>query len=204
VARLWWVMFIGAVFILLLVMGLLLRAFLISGRRPASARNWLLGGGVLFPVVSLTALLAYALATGERLLAHPVTPEPVRIGVLGRQWQWEVSHPLGNGTTVRTIGTLHIPAGTPVDIRVESADVIHGFWIPRLGGKIDAVPGHVNVIRLTADAPGTYRGVCAEFCGNGHAGMAMTVVAHPPADYDAVLTRLAADAQATPSREIAP
>lgn len=204
VARLWWVMFLGAAAILLLVMALLLRAFVTSARTRASARLWLLGGGVLFPVTTLGALLAYALMSGERLLAHPGRPEVTRVDVLARQWRWEASYPLKDGTSARSVGTLHIPAGTPVDIHVASADVIHGFWIPRLGGKIDAVPGHVNVIRLTADAPGTYRGVCAEFCGNGHAGMDMAVVAHPPGEYAAALARLATGPHIAPHTEAAP
>jgi cytochrome c oxidase subunit II len=209
VAQLWWVMLFGATAILLVVMVLLLRAFMPFSRSPASPRRWLLGGGIVFPVVTLTALLSYALATGERLLARQGVPEVVRVEVLARQWQWEISHPLKDGATARTIGTLHIPAGMPIDIHVASADVIHSFWIPRLGGKIDAVPGHVNVIRLTADTPGSYRGICAEFCGSGHAGMEMAVVAHAPEDYAAMLAQIAADSQtsdprADPQTEAAP
>jgi len=90
---------------------------------------------------------------------------------------------------------LHIPAGQPVDVLVTSSDVIHSFWSPRLAGKIDAVPGHENVVRLTADRPGTYRGVCAEFCGVGHTDMHFSVVAHPPEEYaQALAEALAAEA----------
>ena len=59
---------------------------------------------------------------------------------------------------------------------VTSRDVIHAFWIPRLAGKIDVIPGHVNVLRIQADAPGRYEGLCTEFCGLGHAGMRFDVV----------------------------
>ena len=75
-----------------------------------------------------------------------------------------------------------------------SEDVIHAFWIPRLGGKIDAVPGHVTHIRLRADAPGVYGGICAEFCGTDHAAMFFRVEAHPPERYAEVLARLAREA----------
>ncbi|MCK7493505.1 MAG: hypothetical protein MZW92_20765 [Comamonadaceae bacterium] len=85
------------------------------------------------------------------------------------------------------VDELRMPAGRAVDIHTESRDVIHSFWVPRLGGKLDAIPGHVRVVRLQADAPGVDRGVCAEFCGVGHADMAMTVVAMEPAAFDAWL-----------------
>ena len=82
-----------------------------------------------------------------------------------------------------------LPAGTPVDIVVTSRDVIHAFWIPRLAGKIDVIPGRVNVLRIQADAPGRYEGRCAEFCGVGHAGMQFEVVVHPAADFAAALAQ---------------
>ncbi|UXN74056.1 hypothetical protein N8D56_01640 [Devosia sp. A8/3-2] len=66
---------------------------------------------------------------------------------------------------------------------VTAADVIHSFWVPRLGGKIDAIPGRRNVIRLEADEPGIYWGICAEYCGPGHDTMMFRVEAHPLADY---------------------
>ena len=72
---------------------------------------------------------------------------------------------------------------------VTSRDVIHSFWIPRLAGKIDAIPGHANVLRIQADAPGRFEGLCAEFCGVGHPGMRFQVVAHPAADFPAALAQ---------------
>jgi len=73
---------------------------------------------------------------------------------------------------------LDIPAGRTVEIMVTGTDVIHSFWVPRLGGKIDAIPGTTNRILIRADVPGRYGGVCAEFCGTGHAGMDFSVIAH--------------------------
>jgi cytochrome c oxidase subunit 2 len=78
---------------------------------------------------------------------------------------------------------VHIPAGEPVDFHITSRDVIHSFWIPRLGGKMDAIPGRINILRLQADAPGIYRGVCAEFCGVGHALMPFEVHAHDASEF---------------------
>ena len=80
---------------------------------------------------------------------------------------------------------MHVPVGRPFEVQVTSRDVIHSFWAPKLGGKIDAIPGQVNVIRLQADAPGAYRGQCAEFCGRGHAMMDFVLEAHSAEDYRA-------------------
>jgi cytochrome c oxidase subunit 2 len=103
------------------------------------------------------------------------------IEVTGHQWWWEVRYP-DTGITLRN--ELHIPVGQPVDIHLTTADVIHAFWVPRLGGKLDAIPGRTNVLRLQADRPGSYRGQCAEFCGMNHAHMQFTVEAHPPEAFD--------------------
>jgi cytochrome c oxidase subunit 2 len=84
-----------------------------------------------------------------------------------------------------------MPAGTPVDILVTSQDVIHAFWIPRFAGKIDALPGHVNRLRIQADQPGRYAGQCNEFCGLGHAGMRFDVIVYRPEDFSAALARAA-------------
>ncbi len=91
-----------------------------------------------------------------------------------------------------TKNVLHLPAGTPVDIEVTSVDVIHAFWVPRLAGKIDAVPGHVNRLRIQADQPGRYEALCNEFCGVGHAGMRFTVIAHRPEEFSAALAQAVA------------
>ena len=90
---------------------------------------------------------------------------------------------------METENVLHLPAGIPVDIVVTSRDVIHAFWIPRLAGKIDAVPGHVNLLRIQADEPGRYEGLCYEFCGLGHARMRFVVIVHPAEDFSAALAQ---------------
>jgi cytochrome c oxidase subunit 2 len=91
---------------------------------------------------------------------------------------------------------LHLPAGTPVDIVVTSKDVIHAFWVPRLAGKIDAIPGRVNRLRIRADLPGRYEGLCNEFCGLDHANMRFAVIAHRPEDFSAALAQAAATEKA--------
>jgi cytochrome c oxidase subunit 2 len=192
VADIWWVMFTGAVVILAGVMA----AFLLSfgrGGRAVPKNLMLIGGGLVFPVVVLTLLLGWALFRGEHLLARAPAGMPV-VHAHAVRFGWEFRYPAANLTTMNI---LHVPAGEPFQVRVTSADVIHSFWVPRLGGKIDAVPGKTNRIVLAADAPGTYAGTCAEYCGVGHAHMNFQVRAHPPADYETALAA-AGDGAADP------
>lgn len=185
-------MLYGGAAIFLAVSAMLALAFVRPAPlRAAGPRRIVLWGGLVFPVLILTALLVAAFALGERLLAVPREPAPLRIEVVARQWTWEFRYPGGLTAT----GRLHMPAGRDVDFAVVSDDVIHSFWIPRLGGKIDAIPGHENVVRLRADRPGVYGGVCAEFCGDSHAVMTFTVEAHEEQDYDALLAGLSPDAE---------
>ena len=179
-------MFWGSVAIFLAVALVLGLALL----RPSALRSFGLGrtilwGGIVIPGIILTALVGAALALGERLFATPRDDMPMRIEVSARQWVWEFRYPDGSVTH----GRLLIPAGQEVDFAVTSEDVIHSFWIPRLGGKIDAIPGHENVVRLRADRPGVFGGICAEYCGTGHAVMPFTVEAHEAETYEAVLSQ---------------
>lgn len=185
VARLWWVMLAGAGVISAIVAVCLVIAFRRRRAAEPAPRFWLLGLGFTFPVVTLTALLVFALINGERILAHPGQPDVLRIDATARQWYWSFDFPEG-GPVIADGGPLRIPVGRPVDVHVTSEDVIHAFWIPRLGGKIDALPGHVNVIRLQASEPGLFGAQCAEFCGEGHAAMFFWVEALPPGDFAAL------------------
>ena len=183
IAQVWWWMFWGAGALTLGMTALGLAAVL---RRRHSAeptsgveRAWLLGGGLLLPGLAIGALLLWGLRAGHALLPLPGATPVFTVEVTARQWQWDVRYPAHPLAPLQP-NRIDIPAGQPVDVRVRTADVIHGFWVPRLGGKIDAIPGRTNVVRLQADAPGIYRGVCAEYCGTGHARMPMEVHAHAP------------------------
>ncbi|HTC87300.1 MAG TPA: cytochrome c oxidase subunit II [Bryobacteraceae bacterium] len=99
--------------------------------------------------------------------------------ITGHQWWWEVRYP--NGVVVPW--DIHIPASHRLRARIESADVIHDFWVPELARKIDAVPGRWSFIWLEADTPGSYAGTCSEFCGAQHAWMRFRVVAEPDATF---------------------
>ncbi len=111
------------------------------------------------------------------------------VNVTGQQWWWEMDYPVQDGCggieqPIVTSGQMVIPTDTKVLVRGTSRDVIHSFWIPRLNGKKDMVPGRVHTLRMNADEPGIYAGQCAEFCGLSHANMRMEVVALDPADFE--------------------
>lgn len=196
IASLWWAMLIGAAVLFTMVLVL----FLLTVLRPGwgsrlSPTRWIVLGGLVLPAVVLLPLLGYGLLTGERLLPLP-GHSPPQIEAIARQFVWTFRYPDQGG--VQTQNVLHIPAGTPVDILVSSEDVIHAFWVPRLAGKIDALPGQVNRLRIQADQPGRYEGQCNEFCGVGHAAMHFTVIVDRPEDYPAALARATATTKATP------
>lgn len=102
------------------------------------------------------------------------------IVVVGHQWWWEMQYPDSGFTTANE---LHIPEKKRLLMRMESADVIHDWWVPSLGRKIDLIPGHVNYLWIEADTAGTYEGTCSEFCGAEHAWMRIRVIAQTPQDY---------------------
>lgn len=182
VAMLWWAMCAFATLVLIVVTALWVHAMRREHPQMDAARarqltlRWLVGGGLLLPTLSILLLLLFGIPIGHRMLPLPLAGEqPLRIEVVGQQWWWEVRYP---DSGVVTANQLHLPVGRPVDLDVTSADVIHSFWVPRLGGKIDMIPGRDNRIRLQADQAGTFRGQCSEFCGTQHTHMILDVQAH--------------------------
>lgn len=177
IAGLWWAMLVGSAVIFALMMGL----FALVIRRPGLAARvapgrWIVWGGLVLPGIVLPPLVAWSLVAGERIL--PLPGQPVaRIEVEAVQWGWSFRYPDHGGA--ETFDRVFLPLGEPVDLHITARDVVHAFWIPQLGGKIDAVPGKVNVLRLRADAPGTYGGLCAEFCGLDHTFMRFEAEAVP-------------------------
>lgn len=177
---LWWLMLAlgGAVFLLFL--GLLLRGLARGPAGRASERNWLVGGGLVMPLVVITVVLGFTLVAMARLANAP-TEDQLIVEVDGHQWWWEVRYPdLG----VVTANEIHLPVEQPILLRVRSVDVIHSFWIPSLAGKIDLLPDKTNTMSFSASEPGTYRGVCAEFCGLQHAKMRLTAFVTSEEEFD--------------------
>ena len=136
-------------------------------------------------------LIGIAIPTVSTLFALSRTDDTeCYVNVTGNQWWWEMDYPTQDGCggitePIVTSGQLVIPVDTNVLVRGTSRDVIHSWWIPRLNGKRDMVPGRVQTVRLEADEPGIYAGQCAEFCGLSHANMRMEVVALTAEDFAA-------------------
>jgi cytochrome c oxidase subunit 2 len=148
--------------------------------RGGTGLRWVVIGGIVVPAVVLVAALVATVLT-QAAVAAPASPPALVVRVIGHQWWWEVRY-LNHSPDliVTTANEIHIPVGRPVRFEIVAGDVIHSFWIPKLGGKTDLIPGQTNVTWLEADSAGTYPGQCAEYCGAEHARMALAVVAEPP------------------------
>ncbi|HEY0858774.1 MAG TPA: cytochrome c oxidase subunit II [Albitalea sp.] len=194
-AELGWVLIAGASVIFVLTTALLALA-LRRRKRVLPTAWWTVGGGIVFPAVVLSTLLLYGVQRTAGLERAPAA-SPLVIGVTGHLWWWDVHYrDPATGATIRVANELHLPLGQPVQLGLQSADVIHSFWVPALGGKMDLVPGRVNRLVITADTPGVYRGVCAEYCGTQHARMGLHVVVETPEQFQRWLAAQAAQAAA--------
>lgn len=145
---------------------------------------------IIWTVIPFLLLIIMAVPTvtiGFDLEKRYDKAEAMQVNVTAHQFWWEFEYPdLG----IHTAQDLYIPTGKKVQFTVTSADVIHAFWIPALGGKIDTNPGDENHIWLQADKPGIYKGKCAELCGAAHALMDFKVVAVDQAKFDEWATKL--------------
>jgi cytochrome c oxidase subunit 2 len=172
----------GAVF--LLVTGMVAYcAFLFRGRsrEPSAVEGhtrleiaWTVG-----PILVIAWLLVLTIRAMDG--ADPPVDRDPDVTIIGHQWWWEARYPSG----VVTANEIHIPIGKPLAVRLESSDVIHDFWVPELGRKMDVIPGRPSSIWLQADKAGDYTGACAEYCGVQHAWMRILVVAQSPEDFAA-------------------
>ena len=137
-------------------------------------------------LTAIPALILAGIALPTVRVLFDISNEPQGAGTLdvrveGRQFWWLYEY---RDLQITTANELHIPTGRPVNLRIEGLDVNHSFWVPRLAGAQDVVPGRVNYLTLQTDEPGRYLGQCKEFCGLSHANMALEVVAHKPAAFD--------------------
>jgi cytochrome c oxidase subunit II len=197
IAELFWWMAAGAGVVWLAVVGLSIYS-LWSPREQRSAKDarlFITVGGVLFPTVVLGGLLIQGLAMLPDLLA-PAPAGSTRIHVTGQQWWWRVRYLSADGGRVDLANEIHLPVGKPVEFQLESHDVIHSFWIPALGGKVDMIPGRRNRLRLEPTRTGVFHGVCAEYCGTSHALMRFAVVVEEEEPFARWLAQQAAPAMA--------
>jgi cytochrome c oxidase subunit 2 len=153
------------------------------------SRRWIVGGGVVLPVVVIGAVLGATLVAMRDVVATDDDAE-LTVEVIGHQYWWEVRYP---DSGVVTANEVHVPADTPVEILLRSADVIHSFWVPSVAGKMDLLPERANRIVIEADA-GLHDGRCAEFCGTSHANMDFVLVAHDATGFDEWLAAMSESA----------
>lgn len=177
---------LGAIF--LLVSGLLTYIVIRYRSRPGApepkqefGRPRLEIAWTLAPLLLLVCIFTLTVRTMSAS-DPPAGKQPPDIEVIAHQWWWEINY-LKSGAMAAN--EFHIPVGKGMLLRLESADVIHDFWVPQLARKIDIVPGHTNHLWLEADAAGTFLGACAEFCGVEHAWMRLRVIAQPEPEFDA-------------------
>jgi cytochrome c oxidase subunit II len=181
-----------------------------GGPEPAQVRGntplevgWTVGAALILVVLSVVTFVYLAdikdpPASGPNGLAQGVQvasidqPAPPRSGgksltikVNGQQYLWRYDYPGDVFSYYRMV----VPTNTTVSLEITASDVIHSWWIPKLGGKADAVPGATNETWFKISKPGTYTGQCAELCGSGHADMRAEVTAVPPAEYEAFIRR---------------
>ncbi len=169
----WW-----AVAVFVIVEMLLLIAIARFRARPGAAHpkpvhghtaleiGWTLAPALILVFIAVPTMRAIFATSGH-------APEgALRVEVIGHQWWWEYRYPTLN---ISAYNELHLPVRTPIQVDMTSADVIHSFWVPRLGGKRDLIQGRTNRIAFRADSTGEYWGQCAEFCGASHANMRLRV-----------------------------
>ena len=145
---------------------------------------------VAWTVIPVIIVFVLTLVTIRTIRDIDLTSPPegaLEVVVVGHQWWWEFRYPDPDGDPTREVvvaNELHVPAGRPIWLRLESADVVHSFWVPRLAGKTDLIPGRTNNTWFEAERVGLYLGQCAEYCGTQHAHMLLRVYADEPAEFD--------------------
>jgi cytochrome c oxidase subunit II len=158
--------------------------------------------GVAVSTLVLIGFVGWSSVTLARI-AYPPSNPALTIQVRAHQWWWEFRYldSKDPSQSFVTANEIHIPVGKPVRVELQSADVIHEFWVPSLAGKTQAIPGQTNVTWLEADKPGVYRGQCTQFCGMQHAHMALAVFADSPDSFEAWKRDQLGDAPAPNSHE---
>ena len=185
---LFWIIFWSAAVIFVLIEGILVYAIFRFGRKPdqglpaqTHGHTPLEIGWTIAPAVVLAVVAVPTVKALWQIYDVPQDPNALEITVTGHQWWWEFDYTkLG----VVTADEVHFPQDKLVRLTLKSDNVIHSFWIPKLGGKLDVMPNHKNQMWLQGSVPGEYYGQCVEFCGESHAFMRLRAIVDTPADFD--------------------
>lgn len=160
-------------------------------------------GWTLIPALLLAVLAVFNV---QSLIRLQEKKDPIVVRVIGQQWWWEYRYDIDNDGKVDIITATQmvVPVGRDIEVKIQSNDVIHSFWIPRINGKLDAVPGRTQTMIMTAEQPGIFQGQCTEYCGLSHGVMRMEFKALPKAQYEEwVKAMTRAPAQPTTEKAIA-
>ena len=183
--RLWDVTFAIAVAIFFIVELLLVYTIVRFRARPGVEAKQFHGNTkveVVLTVIPALILAGLAVPTVRTIFDLSAEQEgSLQVKVIARQFWWEYEY---EESGVVTANEMHIPVDQPVYLTLEGDDVIHSFWVPKLAGKQDVVPGRTNHMIIEASKPGSYRGQCTEYCGLSHANMRLRVIAHEPSDFE--------------------
>lgn len=187
---------IAASFIMLLVVGLLIYVALKFKAKPTDGEPSQIKGSKKVEVFMIgipflmVAFFFYLTVKTMKQVEPSVSNERPTVVITGKQWWWQATYP---GTKVVTANEIHVPANRKVLLKLTAADVIHDWWVPSFGPKMDMLPGSVNYLWLNIAKPGVYEGACSEFCGRQHAKMRIRVIAQTEKDYQKWLTKSAKD-----------
>ena len=185
--RLFWIIFWAAMIVFVLVMAVMVYSIIRFRRRPSDGiPNQVHGNAVLeiiWTVVPIILLIGIGVITVKTLfdLDQPPSSDPLRVEVWAHQWWFEAAYP---DYSITTANEIYIPVNRDVSVKLMSNDVLHSFWVPKLAGKTDVVPGRVNEQWFRADEEGVFYGQCAEFCGTAHALMKFLVIAVPETEFN--------------------
>ena len=184
ISGLWWVMFALAAAVYAIVGSfILVAAFRGRGTRHGrptriTPDGFIWVGGIIVPTLILMTIAGFTVSTTAAV--RKPSSQALRIDVVGKRWWWAVDYP---GLGIKTANEIHVPVGQPLSFKLTSDNVIHSFWVPQIAGKVDTIPGQNNYLNVTVRKAGTYRGLCAEYCGVEHARMQFIVFADAPTDF---------------------
>jgi len=197
ISDLFYIILVPAMLVCLLVGGAIIYAAIRFREKPGGPTpkqvggnnalefTWTLVPGII--LVTIFVLTIFQLAFIRSVPAAAQVPGALSVKVIGRQWAWSFQYPTPPGAKrpIISFAKMYIPAGQVVKVDIVSVDVIHSFAVPRLTGKLDAIPGKTNTQWIEAYDPGTYYGQCTEFCGLSHARMTLEVDALTPSEFQA-------------------